>query len=140
MTLHGLQIIIDFSLSETKRTKIESPIFQNTSTIWPGSNLTVHQDTDWFGTLCLRTGVTPDPKLPLYAIGGLAYGDVSYSSNADFNPAGARQHPVSFSKTETVRTAGADAEYAINSKWECEGRVSVLRPGHRVRHCQPGSC
>lgn len=26
---------------------------------------------DWFGTLCLRRGVTPDPKLSLYATGGL---------------------------------------------------------------------
>src|SRR5258708_27454742 len=41
--------------------------------------LALNQKIDWFGTFRGRVGVLVDPKVLLYATGGLAYGEVKSS-------------------------------------------------------------
>ena len=108
----------DFSWSAMSGTKQTSPIIQNNGTPFPGAGyINVHQDTDWFGTLRVRVGGTPIPRLLLYGTGGLAYGRVNYSANTNFLPPGSEQYPVSFGKTKVGWTAGAGVEYALGSRW-----------------------
>ncbi|MEO6839838.1 MAG: outer membrane protein [Bradyrhizobium sp.] len=68
------------------------------------------QKIDWFGTVRGRVGVLVDPKVLLYATGGLAYGGVNTSETI----AGA-----SFSTTDTRvgYTVGAGVEGAIGGNW-----------------------
>ena len=109
----------DFSFSDMKGTTVIGPITQNNGTPFPGAgnNITVHQDTDWVGTVRLRVGVNPAPKVLLYGTGGLAYGRVNYSANTDFRPVGTEQYPASVTRTKMGWTAGAGAEFAINRNW-----------------------
>lgn len=104
-----------FSLTDMRGTKTVSPITQNNGTPFPGAgnNISTHESTDYFGTVRLRAGAAPVPKLLLYATGGLAYGQVQYEANTDFRPVGTEQYPASFSKFKVGWTAGAGVEYAL---------------------------
>ncbi|HEY3102597.1 MAG TPA: outer membrane beta-barrel protein, partial [Pyrinomonadaceae bacterium] len=99
-----------------------TPIIKNNGTPFPGNGfLTAHQNTKWFGTLRPRLGIAFDRVL-LYGTGGLAYGRVHYSANADFRPGAPTsipffQYPASFSKTKTGWTAGGGLEVGINKRW-----------------------
>jgi len=107
----------DYSFSDMKGTKVISPIVQNNGTPFPGTsvigtaNSTVsHQDTDWLGTLRLRLGATPVPRLLVYGTGGLAYGGVR-ASNSIFS---------STSTTLVGWTVGAGLEMAVASNWSAK--------------------
>src|SRR6266540_6527795 len=76
----------DISWSRMSGTALVTPIIKNNGTAFPGNGfLTTRQDTKWFGTLRPRLGVAFDRVL-LYGTGGLAYGHMNYSANADFRP------------------------------------------------------
>jgi outer membrane immunogenic protein len=108
----------DFSLSDMRGSKDISPIIQNNGTPYPGNGkITVHQDTIWFGTLRLRFGIAPIPKLLLYGTGGLAYGHVQYEANTDFRPVGTCRYPASFSKAKLGWTLGVGGEFALSRRW-----------------------
>jgi outer membrane immunogenic protein len=76
-------------------------------------HFTIVERTKWLGTLRLRVGVTPTPKLLLYGTGGGAYGNVNYNTNIDFVPLTIQEYPGTFNKWKVGWTAGAGAEYAI---------------------------
>ena len=139
----------DLSLTDMDATKVRSPIIGTNGTPWvgTGSGITAHQDTDWFGTLRLRAGVVPAPKVLLYATGGLAYGHVNYSANTNFGT-GNIQYRASTDSTKVGWTIGAGAEYAINNKWSVKTEYlyydlgnetytangSPLNPPYQVRY------
>ena len=70
------------------------------------------QKIDWFGTVRARAGVLVDPKVLLYATGGLAYGGVNTSETIGVVPVG-------FSSTNTHAgwTVGAGVEGVIGGNW-----------------------
>jgi outer membrane immunogenic protein len=109
----------DLSGSDINGTRTVRPIIQNNGTPFPGTgpHITVHQETDWFGTFRGRLGFTPFCRLLLYATGGLAFGDVQYSADTEFRPTGTVHYPASFSETKVGWTAGAGAEIALNRRW-----------------------
>ncbi len=112
----------DLSWSRMSGTARVTPITMNNGSAFPGAGfLIARQDTKWFGTLRPRAGIAFD-KVLIYGTGGLAYGNVEYSANADFRPGTTTpilffQYPASFSKTKTGWTAGGGIEVGINRHW-----------------------
>lgn len=70
------------------------------------------QKIDWFGTVRGRAGVLVDPKVLLYATGGLAYGEVKTSETVGIVP-------TAFSSTTTNVgwTVGAGVEGVLGGSW-----------------------
>ena len=112
----------DISWSRMSGTATVTPIIKNNGTPFPGAGfLTAHQNTTWFGTLRPRAGIAFNRVL-IYGTGGLAYGHVNYSANADFRPGVPTQilffqYPASLSKTKTGWTVGGGVEVGINKHW-----------------------
>lgn len=73
---------------------------------------TMSQKIDWFGTVRGRAGVLVDPKVLLYATGGLAYGEVRTSETVGIVP-------TAFSSTTTNVgwTVGAGVEGVLGGSW-----------------------
>jgi outer membrane immunogenic protein len=69
---------------------------------------TANYKLDWFGTARGRVGFLADPRVLLYATGGLAFGEVS---------ATAPLIPLSWGSTRAGWTVGAGAEVAIDPHW-----------------------
>jgi outer membrane immunogenic protein len=70
----------------------------------------IDQKIDWFGTVRARAGILVDPKVLLYATGGLAYGGVNTSETIG---------GALFSTTDTRvgYTVGAGIEGALGGNW-----------------------
>ena len=81
----------------------------------PDTFLAAHERTQWFGTVRGRIGFVPMCRLMIYATGGLAYGNVDYSANTNFD--NGITYPVSFSKTKAGWTVGGGLEYALSNHW-----------------------
>jgi outer membrane immunogenic protein len=77
----------------------------------PAVPFALNQKLDWFGTVRGRAGVLVDPRVLLYATGGLAYGEVKSSEIIGGF--------VGFSNTQTRvgYTVGAGIEGAIGGNW-----------------------
>ncbi|MEK6336043.1 MAG: outer membrane protein [Acidobacteriota bacterium] len=111
-----------FSWSNIDGTATVSPIIMNNGSPFASNGfLLAHQEVKWFGTLRPRAGVALDRVL-VYGTGGLAYGNLNYTANADFRPSAGSpilffQYPVSFSKTRTGWTAGGGAEVRVSRHW-----------------------
>ncbi|MDD4955218.1 MAG: porin family protein [Candidatus Omnitrophica bacterium] len=106
----------DFSWSGLSGSDVRKPFSQHNGTSYNGA-LTAHQDTDWFGTLRMRLGFAPMPKLLLYGTGGMAYGRVNYYADSNFIPVGNEQYTKAMTKTRVGWTVGGGAEYALTQKW-----------------------
>jgi len=76
----------------------------------------VNQQVDCFGTLRARFGFTPAGRFLIYGTGGLAYGNVSSSSNVLFTSA-SDNYIGSSSGLHAGWTLGAGGEYALTNKW-----------------------
>jgi outer membrane immunogenic protein len=81
----------------------------------PDTFLAAHQRMQWFGTARGRIGFAPMCRLLIYATGGLAYGNVDYSANTNFD--NGTTYPVSFTRTSLGWTVGGGLEYAISHHW-----------------------
>ncbi|MGD0400230.1 MAG: outer membrane beta-barrel protein [Syntrophobacteraceae bacterium] len=82
-----------------------------------GTNYTVTQEIDFFGTLRGRLGYTPADRLLFYITGGLAYGEVSSSTSYSVR---FMEDPTFFGSSSGMLVgwcAGAGGEYAINNCW-----------------------
>ena len=119
----------DFSWSRMRGTAVLVGFTQNNGASWNGS-LRTHQDTKWFGTLRPRAGFAPTSKVFLYGTGGLAYGHVNYSANADFRPQGPIQYPAASSKTKTGWTVGGGVEVGINKHWSWKAEYLYYNLGN----------
>ncbi len=112
----------DITWSRMSGSSTVTPIIRNNGTPFSGNGfLATHQDTKWFSTIRPRLGVAFDRVL-LYGTGGLAFGHVNYSANADFRPGGTTQiiffqYPASLSKTKAGWTGGGGVEVGIRSHW-----------------------
>jgi outer membrane immunogenic protein len=87
-----------------------------------GTNLTVDQSLEWFGTARLRGGFLVSPRVLLYGTGGLAYGSIKTSGTlSGFTPA---DLPVSVFGSNTATrlgwTAGAGVEGKITQNWSAK--------------------
>jgi outer membrane immunogenic protein len=110
-----LGVETDFSGSTMDGTTTVSPILLFGTPV-TNSHITVHQDTDWFGTLRGRIGFTPTCRLLVYGTGGLAWGDVNYSANS-VGGAPQQQYPGSASETKVGWTGGGGVEFALSKRW-----------------------
>jgi len=81
----------------------------------PDTFLAAHERIQWFGTARGRIGFAPLCRLLVYATGGLAYGNVDYSANTNFD--NGITYPVSFTRTSLGWTVGGGLEYAISHHW-----------------------
>ena len=98
----------DIQASDIHGNAVLTPIIQNNGTPFPGAGfLAASQRIDWFGTVRARAGFTPVDRLLLYVTGGLAYGDVSYSSAIRFQ-AGRDIQPIR-QRSAAPRLAGPPA-------------------------------
>jgi outer membrane immunogenic protein len=79
----------------------------------PAVPVTLNQKIDWFGTVRTRLGVLVDPKVLIYATGGLAYGEVDSSATIGLVPVGFG----TVSNTHVGYTAGAGIEGVIGGNW-----------------------
>lgn len=76
----------------------------------------------WLGTTRARAGVTFFPSLLVYATGGLAYGDASFSVH---NSSANVPTPINFTATQSHTrfgyTVGGGIEYALFDGWSVRG-------------------
>jgi outer membrane immunogenic protein len=82
---------------------------------------TVSQKLDWLGSVRGRVGISPGSNWLLYATGGLAYGNTSFSHRLSFGDpvqgwAGALNNDF-----RTGWIVGAGAEYLVTSNWTVKG-------------------
>ncbi|MGD0397788.1 MAG: outer membrane protein [Syntrophobacteraceae bacterium] len=87
---------------------------------------TTHENINWFGTVRPRLGYTCGPNVLIYATGGLAYGDASYSGNA-YGPVNG--YPVSVSTTKVGWALGGGVEYAICKCWTVKAEYLYMDLG-----------
>jgi outer membrane immunogenic protein len=78
----------------------------------PPTPFTLAQKIDWFGTVRGRVGVLVDPKVLLYATGGLAYGQVDSNETVGTIPV-----TFSGSNTHVGYAVGAGIEGVIGGNW-----------------------
>ena len=81
----------------------------------PDTFLFAHERMQWFGTTRGRIGISPWCRWLFYGTGGVAYGNVDYSANTNFD--NGITYPVKFSETNVGWTAGGGIEYAIGHHW-----------------------
>jgi len=101
---------------------------------------TAHENINWFGTLRPRLGYTVKPNVLIYATGGLAYGNVSYSANTNFVPGGppfAEQYPASLSTTKVGWALGGGVEYAISKCWTVKAEYLYMDLGSESATAYP---
>jgi outer membrane immunogenic protein len=87
---------------------------------FPGSFQNASGDIDWFATVRLRGGFLVSPAFLLYATGGFAFGDVSYSTFTRFAGAPTLRYPGSGSDTATGWTVGGGAEWKFAPNWSAK--------------------
>ncbi|MGA3117430.1 MAG: outer membrane protein [Syntrophobacteraceae bacterium] len=91
---------------------------------------TVQQKVDFFGTLRARFGYTPADRFLVYGTGGLAYGNVSSSSNVAFTSSG-DNYSGSSSGLQAGWTLGAGSEYALTKCWSVKLEYLYIDLGSR---------
>jgi outer membrane immunogenic protein len=81
----------------------------------PDTFLFAHERIQWFGSTRGRIGISPWCRWLFYGTGGVAYGNVDYSANTNFD--NGITYPVKFTETNVGWTAGGGIEYAIGHHW-----------------------
>ena len=97
----------------------------------PNNNITAHERMQWFGTARGRIGFAPVCRLLIYGTGGLAYGNVDYSANTNFD--NGITYPVNFTETNLGWTAGGGLEYAIGHHWSVKAEYLYYDLGDEGR-------
>jgi outer membrane immunogenic protein len=97
----------------------------------PDVFLQAHERMQWFGTARGRIGFAPLCRLLIYGTGGLAYGNVDYSANTNFD--NGITYPVSFTRTSLGWTGGGGLEYAIGHHWSVKAEYLYYDLGDESR-------
>ncbi len=97
----------------------------------PNNNITAHERMQWFGTARGRIGFAPTCRLLIYATGGLAYGNIDYSANTNFD--NGITYPVNFTETKLGWTVGGGLEYAIGHHWSLKAEYLYYDLGNEGR-------
>ncbi|MBV9617780.1 MAG: porin family protein [Verrucomicrobia bacterium] len=106
----------DFQGSDIEGDDTVSPIIDNAGAPdAAGTFLFAHERMQWLGTVRGRIGVAPICRLLIYGTGGLAYGNVDYSANTNFD--NGTTYPTNFTETKTGWAAGGGIEYALTNHW-----------------------
>jgi len=83
----------------------------------PNSFLEAHERMQWFGTTRGRVGIAPSCRLLIYGTGGVAYGNIDYSANTNFDGLFNVTYPVDFTETNAGWCAGGGFEYGVSRHW-----------------------
>jgi outer membrane immunogenic protein len=113
-----LGIESDFQGTDIEGQDRQQPIFDITGAIAngnPDTFLEAHERMQWFGSTRGRIGIAPWCRWLFYGTGGVAYGNVDYSANTNFD--NGITYPVRFSETNVGWAAGGGIEYAIAHHW-----------------------
>jgi outer membrane immunogenic protein len=97
----------------------------------PDVFLEAHERMQWFGTARARIGFVPMCRLLVYATGGLAYGNVDYSAQTNFD--NGVTYPVSFSETNLGWTVGGGFEWALTHHWSVRAEYLYYDLGDHSR-------
>jgi outer membrane immunogenic protein len=97
----------------------------------PDTFLFAHERMQWFGSTRGRIGISPWCRLLIYGTGGVAYGNVDYSANTNFD--NGITYPVKFSETNVGWTAGGGIEYAIGHHWTVKAEYLYYDLGNENR-------
>jgi outer membrane immunogenic protein len=97
----------------------------------PDSFITTHERMQWFGTARGRIGFAPLCRLLIYGTGGLAYGNIDYSANTNFE--NGITYPVNFTQTNLGWTVGGGLEYAIGHHWSVKAEYLYYDLGNEGR-------
>lgn len=122
----------DFSGSGMSGDKVLSPILDNVGNYYPGTTLSSGQQIKWFGTLRPRVGYTLTPSTLVYATGGLAYGEVSYSASTDYRPILGSAYPASSNSTKVGWAVGGGIEYAVSNCWSVNAQYLHIALGDQT--------
>ena len=99
------------------------------------------QDMKWFGTLRARLGLLATENLFMYGTGGLAYGNVSASTNVsetDCHPACTTITSAgAASSTRAGWTAGGGLEWAIDRNWSVKTEYLYVHLGDLTYNNSP---
>ncbi|HST29984.1 MAG TPA: outer membrane beta-barrel protein [Chthoniobacterales bacterium] len=128
-----LGIESDFQGTDMEGDETRSPIQDifNAGLNSPDSFLAAHERMQWFGSTRGRIGFAPWCRVLLYATGGVAYGNVDYSANTNFQ--NGVTYPVSFTQTEVGWTVGGGFEYAIGHHWTVKAEYLYYDLGNEGR-------
>ena len=128
-----LGIESDFQGTDMEGDSSESPIIRNNGTPFPvaDSFIFAHERMQWFGSTRGRIGISPWCHWLFYATGGVAYGNVDYSANTNFN--NTITYPVNFTETKAGWTVGGGLEYAINNHWTVKAEYLHYDLGNESR-------
>ena len=129
-----LGVETDFQGSDIEGSRRRSPfldIFGDIADEDPNVFLEAHERLQWFGTARGRIGFAPLCRLLVYATGGLAYGNVDYSANTNFD--NGITYPVSFTRTSLGWTVGGGLEYAISHHWSVKAEYLYYDLGTNSR-------
>jgi outer membrane immunogenic protein len=96
-----------------------------------GTFLEAHERMQWFGTARGRIGFAPMCKLLIYATGGLAYGNVDYSAQTNFD--NGVTYSTKFSDTNLGWTVGGGFEWALNHHWSVKAEYLYYDLGNQSR-------
>jgi outer membrane immunogenic protein len=111
-----LGIESDFQGTDMEGSDISSPIERIDGTFEPsGTFLAAHERLQWFGSTRGRIGISPWCRWLFYGTGGVAYGNVDYSANTNYD--NGVTYPVKFSTTNVGWTAGGGIEWALSHHW-----------------------
>jgi outer membrane immunogenic protein len=97
----------------------------------PAVFLEAHERIQWFGTARGRIGFAPICKLLIYATGGLAYGNVDYSAQTNFDDG--TTYSNKFSETNLGWTVGGGFEWALNHHWSVKAEYLYYDLGDQNR-------
>jgi outer membrane immunogenic protein len=97
----------------------------------PNVFLEAHERMQWFGTARGRIGFAPLCRLLVYATGGLAYGNVDYSAQTNFD--NGFTYSTKFSETNVGWTVGGGLEYAISHHWSVKAEYLYYDLGNQSR-------
>jgi len=129
---------VDISGSDMRDSVKRSPITQNNGTPFPGAGfLLARQNTDVFGTVRPRFGISLIDRLLIYGTGGLAWGHINYKADSDFRPVGTENYPASFSKTKVGWALGAGLEYAVVGNWSVRAEYLHIDLGDTSKTINP---
>lgn len=91
--------------------------------------LTVHQSINWFGTVRPRIGYTMTPTILIYATGGLAFGNISSSSDTGLQPSTPVYYHASSNDTNIGWTVGGGVEWALSKHWSAKAEYLFVDLG-----------
>jgi outer membrane immunogenic protein len=131
----GAEADFDFSGISRNARLSGLPIAGTGGVIDPAWYSSASENVQSLGTLRLRAGVAVDRAL-FYATGGLAYGDVRYSSLTQYNGPGA-EYVGSASAWKVGWALGGGVEYALTNNWTIKGEYLYYHLGNQSYLAQP---